>query len=540
MRVHLDERSAAFFALGVGRASDRPAVVLTTSGTAAANVFPAVVEAAQAQVPLIVLTADRPHRLRGADANQAIDQIDLYGGYARAFHEVGPPSGDPRDLRHLRTLAGRAVADAIGQPAGPVHLNFPFDKPLEPAPPDEPQPSGTGQARRGGGPYVRVSRAVPRASDGEIRELAEILRSGSRGLIVAGPSAGVGADARAVVGLAAATGYPLLADPLSGARWGPAGGAIVVPAYDLFLRDPEVRDLLRPDLVIRIGASPTSAALQKFLFHHAGVRHLVVDAAGRWKGHAAIETDYLRADAADTCVRLAELVDRSAGETWSSLWRDAGASALETLAAVDPGLEAGAARQIFATLPPSSRVFVSNSMPIRDVDGFAAPEEKPLTVFANRGASGIDGIVSSAFGVASAGTGPVVCLTGDLAFFHDQNGLLWSREGAPVVFVLVDNDGGGIFHMLPVSEHEPYFTRLFAAPHGLDFAHVARLHGIAFQDVSSETLVGALETARLSGETTILRIRTERAGEQRARAAAAAAVARAVRIHLTNPDDDPS
>jgi 2-succinyl-5-enolpyruvyl-6-hydroxy-3-cyclohexene-1-carboxylate synthase len=207
LRVHLDERSASFFALGVGKASGSPAVVVTTSGTAAANLYPAVIEAAQAEVPLLVLTADRPHRLRGADANQAIDQVRLYGTYPRAFHEIAPPSLDPRGLGHLRTVVCRAVADALGLPAGPVHLNLPFDKPLEPA---EGDPAAELRAehplavdgRPDGEPFVRVGAAVPRASEAEIDELLGLLERHEKGLIIAGPAARPDQTAAAVIAVA--------------------------------------------------------------------------------------------------------------------------------------------------------------------------------------------------------------------------------------------------------------------------------------------------------------------------------------------------
>lgn len=534
LRVHLDERSAAFFALGVGKASGRPAVVLTTSGTAAANLFPAVIEAAQAEVPLLVLTADRPHRLRGADANQAIDQIRLYGGYPRAFHEMALPSLDPADLRHLRTVACRAVADAVGLPAGPVHLNLPFDKPLEPAAGDpaehlrDAHPLAA-DGRPDGAPFVRVDAAVPRAAADEIDALLELVRTCPKGLIVAGPTSRPHETADAVIRLAAATGYPLLADPLSGARYHPSHGATVVPAYDLFLRDAAIRDGLAPDLILRVGASPTSAALQKYLFHHSGVRHVVVDPAGRWKGHGAVETDYIRADAGDTCRRLESLVRGQASQEWRELWERAGHAALEVLSQGSPGDEARVAASITADLPPAATLFISSSMPIRDVDAFGTRREEHLTALGNRGASGIDGIVSSAFGVAAATEGPTVCLLGDVAFFHDQNGMLWSREDdADVVFVLIDNDGGGIFHMLPVREHEPHFTPLFATPHGLDFRHVAELHGVPFQDVTADELSSALKGALGAGGTRILRVRTEREAERRARAAIGKAVVQSV------------
>jgi len=534
LRVHLDERSASFFALGVGKASGSPAVVVTTSGTAAANLYPAVIEAAQAEVPLLVLTADRPHRLRGADANQAIDQVRLYGTYPRAFHEIAPPSLDPRGLAHLRTVVCRAVADALGLPAGPVHLNLPFDKPLEPA---EGDPAAELRAehplavdgRPDGEPFVRVGAAVPRASEAEIEELLGLLGRHEKGLIIAGPAARADQTAAAVIALAAATGYPLLADPLSGARYRSDQGAAVVPGYDLFLRDAAIRDRLAPDFILRVGAGPTSAALQKYLFDHSGVRHVVVDPAGRWKGHGAVETDYIKAHAGDAFARVEPRVQSVTSPEWRQDWMRAGEEALAVLSEEDPGDEGRVAVTVTRTLPPQANLFISSSMPIRDVDAFSSPRNDVLNALGNRGASGIDGVVSSAFGVASTSDGPTVCLLGDLAFFHDQNGMLWSREAdAQVLFVLVDNDGGGIFHMLPVSEQEPHFTPLFATPHGLDFEHVAALHDVPFEDVAVAGLRAALEQSLAAGGTRILRVRTERDAGQQARAAIADAVCRSV------------
>jgi 2-succinyl-5-enolpyruvyl-6-hydroxy-3-cyclohexene-1-carboxylate synthase len=564
LRVHLDERSSAFFALGVGKASGRPAVVITTSGTAAANVYPAVVEAAQAEVPLIVLTADRPHRLRGADANQTIDQVRLYGSYPRSFHDLAPPTLDPRALRHLRTLVCRTVADAVAHPAGPVHLNLPFDKPFEPEPAEpgsgasEPGEAATGEAATGeaatgeaapgeaatelggedplalagrpdGDPFVRVGTAVPRASDEEIGAVAELMNAHPRGILVAGPSPRPDETAEAVARLAAATGYPLLADPLSGARYGPSHGAVVVAAYDLFLRNAEVRERLTPELIVRVGASPTSAALQKCLFHWSGVRHVVMDPAGRWKGHGAVETDYVKAHAGDACHRLESKVAPPALSSWQKRWWKAGEAARAALSQGSLGDESRVAAALTRALPAEAVLFVSSSMPIRDVDAFGLPRHEPLRVLGNRGASGIDGVVSSAFGAAAATGRPTVCLVGDLAFFHDQNGMLWSREtDADVVFVLVDNDGGGIFHMLPVRDQEPHFTPLFATPHGLDFRHVAELHGIALDDVAAEDVPEAVGRALEAGGTRIVRVSTQRDAEQRARGGIAESVGRSV------------
>jgi len=556
MRVHLDERSAAFFALGVGKATGRPAVVITTSGTAAANVFPAVVEASRSGVPLLVLTADRPHRLRDADANQAIDQIHIYGRYPRAFFEVAPPALDARGLLHLRGLADRAVAATVGPQGGPVHVNFPFDKPLEPIdPPDtfvrEHPLAALGRAD--GLPSVRIDEGALSLDDGALEAL--FARSDARrGVIVAGPCENAAGHAPTLLRFATAAGLPLLADPLSGARYGDPEGTLVVAGYDVFLRDAEVRARLEPSLVIRVGSSPTSASLQRWLLQHAGAEQVVIDDGTRWKDHGTTATRYVRADPADTLRRLADLWgqgtdtgtrspgadDRDDAGTapavdpeWLTSWRRASEAAAGSSGTGTALHEGHAVRAAHSALPAGGTLFISSSMPIRDLDSFVHPSPKAVRVYCNRGASGIDGVVSSAFGAASQAEGSAVCVIGDVAFFHDQNGLLWSREAdAAVVFVLLDNDGGGIFHMLPIVEHEPDFTRFFATPHGVDADRMAAAFGITLTDVSIGDVGPEVERALSRNETTILRVRTERAAQQALRAEAFERITRSVRAAL--------
>jgi 2-succinyl-5-enolpyruvyl-6-hydroxy-3-cyclohexene-1-carboxylate synthase len=546
MRVHLDERSAAFFALGVGRATGVPAAVVTTSGTAAANLLPAVVEASQSEVPLLLLTADRPHRLREGDANQAIDQVRLYGSYTRAFYEVAPPRLADEDLRHLRTLACRAVADATVPGAGPVHLNFPFDKPLEPTevPADFARAHAlAAEGRPDGRPFVevRAPRAAP--SGAELDLLGRALATGE-GVIVAGPSSEperLGPAARA---LAAATGFPLLADALSGARFGPAQGAHVVAGFDLFLREPSAAERLAPSVILRVGASPTSQATLDWMVRHGSAKQIVIDDGARWKDHGSTVERYVRADATAALEALASRVQRCAAPAWAAAWRAAEKATLEAVTASDGAAHEGDVwPAVLAAAPSEGTVFVSSSMPVRELDAFGHPREAPLFVSGNRGASGIDGIVSTAFGVASQRSGPSVCVIGDIAFFHDQNGLLWHREeGASVIFVLVDNDGGGIFHMLPVAAHEPHFTPLVATPHGLDLRHAAALHGLELTDVDITDLEGALRGALEAGRTTVLRVRTDRTENHARRREITDAVKR--RVHqamttITIPRENP-
>ncbi len=544
-RVHLDERSAAFFALGVGKATGRPAAVVTTSGTAVANVFPAVIEASQSGVPLVVLTADRPHRLRGADANQAIDQPGIYGGYVRAFFEAAPPSLDPRELRHLRALACRTVAAAVGAEAGPVHVNFPFDKPLEPQALDEGFASAHPLAARGradGAPFTSIEASRACMSDVDVGALADRLRT-SHGVIVAGPSEIASRIGPAVLRLSAATGFPVLADPLSGVRYGPKGEAHVVAAADIFLRDDAVRARLAPEVILRTGASPTSAAVQRWLFEHEGVPQIVIDDGSRWKDHGTTASEYVRADPVDTLDRLAVRLEGSVleasavnADSFSDSWRAVETAALEALLAAQtegPAHEGDVVRATIESLPDHANLVVSSSMPIREVDAFGHPRDGVLRVLANRGASGIDGVVSTAFGAASQSDEPTVCIIGDVAFFHDQNGLLWSREDdAAVVFVLIDNDGGGIFHMLPISGHDPDFTRYFATPHGIDPMHAAAAHGVEYAESSPESITADIRRMLDAKRTAVLRVRTDRVMNHARRAAVVESVTRSAREAL--------
>ena len=529
VRVHLDERACGFFALGVGKATGRPAAIITPSGTAVAHLFPAVVEASQSGVPLIVLSADRPNRLRGADANQAIDQHQIFGRYPRAFFQLSEPTIDSRSLRHLRSIAGRAWDKSCGSSQGPVHVNVPFDKPLE--------PQGSAhdlvvedplafQGRADGSPMVRIESTRPAITEEQLGQLLKCL-AGRIGVIVAGPSEEASLLGPAVRHFASVTGFPLLADPLSGARFG-VGDDRVIVGYDLFLSDARVREHLTPEVVVRVGASPTSASLQRWLFQHADAEQLVIDDGPRWKDHGGTARTYFRADAVDALTRMSSkwpTHGKELSEEPFRSWARADRAAREALSPISEGElgEGAVAGVTLRALPNDAALVVSSSMPVRDLDAFAAlrmedAAGKNIHVFANRGASGIDGVVSTAFGISSQHSGPTVLLIGDVAFFHDQNGFLWSREDdAPLVIVLVDNDGGAIFGMLPISEFEPDFTKYFTTPHGLDPSHTAAAPGVETLETSVEKLEVAVKDAIAMGGTRLIRVRTDGAEGHRMR-----------------------
>ena len=521
---HLDERAAAFFALGRGKRTGEPTAVVTTSGTATANLHPAVMEANQARVPLLVLTADRPPELRDSGANQTVDQEQLYGDAVRHYRDLPEPAADPRRLRSLRTGLCRAVGQTTGSNPGPVHLNVPFRKPLEPVevPGDVPESFADDHplaaSGRAGRPFVAVDDATARPSEATLTRLANATGAAERGLLVAGP-ADTGLSADAASALAAATGFPLLADPLSDLRFGPhVSDTAVVGGYDgLLTGDAAVPE---PDVVLRFGASPTSKPLRKYLAA-SDARQVVVDSAGGWREAEFTATDLVVADADETARALADRLDRTDGGDWATQWLDRETRYWEMVSDFepDPVLEGAVAAVVTADAPDPATVFVSNSMPVRDIDRFAEPREGDLTVLGNRGASGIDGVVSSALGAGSATDDPLVLLTGDLAYYHDSNGLLaLERCGVDATVVLVNNDGGGIFHMLPIEAFDPPFTGQFKTPHGLDFAPTGDTYDLEFARVESvEAFQKAYRESVRADGTQVIEVATDAEASHRAR-----------------------
>jgi 2-succinyl-5-enolpyruvyl-6-hydroxy-3-cyclohexene-1-carboxylate synthase len=477
---HVDERVAGFFAVGVAKACGRPAAVACTSGTAAAHYLPAVIEAHEARVPLIVLTADRPPELREVGAGQTIDQLKLYGDAAKWFFEVGIHQATPERLRWIRQLAARAYANAVGGRPGPVHLNFPLREPLvldEPLPAAEDAPLA--RSRR---------RAAPRAIGLEV---------GERPVIVAGRHERHDGLGEALAVAAAALGAPLLADPLSGARRGEAA----IASYDGLLRDPAFVAGQRPDTVIRVGDLPTSKPLRQWL---AGLdaHQVAFDPEGTWQDPAAVVAEVLDADPGAWAAANAGPPRASA---WLESWRSADAAAAEAIAEVlgDEVSEPAVARAL-ARLPGEVTVFTASSMPVRDVESFWPAGDAPPRVLAHRGANGIDGTLAAAFGAAATGARVVVHL-GDVALAHDLGALLTAKRlGLAVTIVLVDNAGGGIFDFLPVATQTDAYEEHVATPTGLQAEHVAALFGLAYEPVTD------LDAIR-EAPGTLLHVRTDRA-----------------------------
>jgi 2-succinyl-5-enolpyruvyl-6-hydroxy-3-cyclohexene-1-carboxylate synthase len=495
---HVDERCAGFFALGLAQQSGRPVAVVTTSGTAAANLHPAVAEAGEARVPLVVITADRPPELRGRGAGQTIDQLALFGSAVRWFFELGSVDASDAALLHFRSAASRAVAEALGAPPGPVHLNVPLREPLAPAELEGDVGAQSELARegRGAAPLTAVEKGALAPTATMVDRLASAIADCERGLVIAGRQPD-GTIAAPVAALARAAGYPILAEPTSQLRAGAHDRSLVVAAYDAILRRPPER--LRPELVIRIGDMVTSKATREWLSADQGCRQLVVDPDGAWNEPTSIAERMLRVDPGELCRTLTEVVSPRGESGWTRVWLDAAAAAdaaiddfLDSLG--DELFEPRVHRGLAEVLPGESTVYVASSMPIRDCETFYPSSERAVRFLANRGANGIDGLVSSGLGVAATAPGRTFVVLGDLALYHDMNGLLAvKRLGVEATFVVMNNGGGAIFDFLPIAAHRDGYEELFATPTGLDLEKVAALYDLDFvRPTSHAELDGAL------------------------------------------------
>ncbi|MFP5342532.1 MAG: 2-succinyl-5-enolpyruvyl-6-hydroxy-3-cyclohexene-1-carboxylic-acid synthase [Candidatus Limnocylindria bacterium] len=517
--VLLDERSAGFVALGMARTSHRPVVLLGTSGTAVVNFAPAVVEASLARVPLVVLTADRPIELRDRGAAQTIDQIGLYGRHVRWATELPLPDVAPETLAHTRSVAGRAVATAVAGPAGPVHVNAPFREPLIPDGVLGPWPDLPGA------PFSPALAGPRRLADADVAALAERIGATPRGLILAGPLDG-DRPVDAIARLAAAAGYPILADPLSGVRAGDHDRSNVVARADQLARPSRWLDAHQPDLVIRFGAMPTSKPILQLL-QRAAPELVVIDGDGGWREAALIPATFAHADAAVTADDLAARLARIGPErdpAWRAAWLAADAAADAVMTRWQARLDEPFEGAPFARLPEAvpaggAIVWAGNSMPVRDLDGWLPSTDRSIIPYSNRGANGIDGVVSTALGSAAVADRPVLLVVGDVSFLHDLGALVTARLlGVHLTVVVVHNDGGGIFSFLPQAATDApgvglpaNYERLFGTPHGIAIGPLVEAAGHRHVPVDGASLRDALHDALTGEGLTVLELRTDRA-----------------------------
>jgi 2-succinyl-5-enolpyruvyl-6-hydroxy-3-cyclohexene-1-carboxylate synthase len=481
VHIHVDERSAAFFALGIAKSSNRPVAILCTSGTASANYFPAIVEARYSRVPLLVLTADRPHELREVGAPQAIDQIDLYGKHVKWFAEMALPENSTNMIRYARTVCARAVANCLEAPAGPVHLNFPFREPLIPRL-DEDLFNNT---ERPNG-YVKVLNGELMISDKELQDIAHRLEGKEKGIIVCGNIAD-DQFAKAVSRLSETLKYPILADPLSQLRSGVHNFENIIDSYDTFLRNEDAKSFLKPDVILRFGAMPISKALTIFIKENPAADQLVIDGGGGWRDPVALSTDMIFCNESLFCEKLSSFATVHSDQKFLEDWRNVNNLTKENMASVRDIAELSEGKlfyQLAQMVPEGATLFVGNSMPIRDLDSFFLHNEKSIKIMANRGANGIDGTVSTALGAALYSKSLYLVL-GDLTFFHDLNGLFAAKQfNIDIHIILINNNGGGIFSFLPQAEHPKHFELLFGTPLDIEFEHAVKMFNGHFVKVT--------------------------------------------------------
>ncbi|GGE78099.1 2-succinyl-5-enolpyruvyl-6-hydroxy-3-cyclohexene-1-carboxylic-acid synthase [Priestia taiwanensis] len=482
--LHVDERSAAFFALGMAKAKKKAVAILCTSGTAAANYYPAIIEAYHSRIPLLVLTADRPHELRDVGAPQAMNQLHLFGDFVKVFIETALPEGTERMCHYIRSTAARGVSTSLTVPAGPVHINFPLREPLVP---DLTVTDLWDHGILKREQHVDVTRGQKRLSEAQIVDYVSLFTTYRKGLIVCGQQSDERL-AEAMVLLSEKTGYPILADPLSGARSGGHKGDHIVECYDTFLRSEAVVESLQPDIIIRFGDSPVSKAFSLYVQKHANALQLIVDEGAQWRDPSLIGAEMVYCNEALFCHDVAEALPTCTDCKWLSTWTELNALTKEQFATIhtyEDLFEGKAIPILQKTLPEGATLFVGNSMPIRDMDTFFEVDQKGITIMANRGVNGIDGTISSALGAGTDGS-PLVLFLGDLSFYHDLNGLLMAKlYKLNATIVVMNNDGGGIFSYLPQYAEKKHFEVLFGTPLGLDYEHTVRMYDGHFARVET-------------------------------------------------------
>ncbi len=514
--IWLDERGAAFHALGRARATGRPAALICTSGTAAANYLPAVVEASQDGIPLVVVTADRPPELIDAGANQAIRQAGIFGDYVRWSFALPAPDAEI-SARLVLSTVDQALHRAIGPPAGPVHLNCMFREPLEPVrgvslPDDLPA-----RWREGRGPLTIYARTETTPDAVSLESISAAIATARRGLVVIGslPSE---RDREAAAALTERLGWPVAADVRSGLRLG-LGPAGRVPHLDQLLLSPQVRSGFTPDVVLHLGGQPISKRLLQALAAHAGAAVISVQEHPYRQDPEHRVAHRVQSDIGRFCDLIAQ--NTAGGATaragaWGQPLRELSGRASETIdafIAAAPFGEIAAARIVSREIPAGHGLFLANSMPIRDMDMFADTTGSRPRVAANRGASGIDGIVSTASGFACGLGRPATLLIGDLSLLHDLTALIHLRSlPQPLVIVALNNGGGGIFHFLPIARHAELLDPWFTSPHDVDFAGIHGLFGIpCHRPANAAEFTAVYREACASGVSAMIEVRTDRA-----------------------------
>lgn len=506
--ILIDERSAAYFALGIAKETKEPVAIVCTSGTAAANYFPAIVEAYHARIPLVVLTADRPHELRDIGASQTINQVQMYGNFVKKSWEMALPEGSEKMLHYVRNRASRVMIEAQEGNPGPVHVNFPIREPLTP---DLSIENLWGKGEKNG--YNLAYEGEKRLTKSQLTELAQKLGK-KRGVIVCGPQTD-DELAPLITSLSDALGAPILADPLSQLRTGSHEKDLIISTYDTIFRSESLREKLAPDYIIRFGAMPISKSYLFYVEAHADVLQIVVENQRDTREPTNHSSDYFFTESRRFCEDLIPFIKHAdLHENWLSSWQQLEQIAMKELKQVETTelTEGEVVRDVIQLVPADSILFVANSMPVRDVDTFLLQMEKKVKLHANRGVSGIDGTMSSALGIAATTRQRVTLIIGDLSFYHDMNSLLAAKHyELDITILLINNNGGGIFSFLPQAKEAKHFEALFGTPLHIDFQHAVKMYGGAYDKVTDKNafLEAVKQTEHQSG-ITVIEVQTDR------------------------------
>jgi 2-succinyl-5-enolpyruvyl-6-hydroxy-3-cyclohexene-1-carboxylate synthase len=527
--VHIDERCSAFFALGIAKATDTPVVIVSTSGTAAAELYPAIIEAYQQRVPLIVCTADRPPELLNTGANQTINQNNLYKNHIRWYFDIGLPEPIPRRIRHIKAIAKRAVYESLVRSKGPVHLNFPFRKPFEPDNfTDEVEDDVILTAKlvlpEKKNLFKETNKDI--VSEKWFKEIADYVLKYKKGLIIAGPENYNERFHKNCQRLASMLGYPVLADGASQLRFGKHKKDNILSGFEGFLRSELFNGKYKPEIILQFGRTMTSKALELYLEKCSAIRFMInefgdwFDPANRSNASFACKP-YLFCEGMIRHLESKKI--NRVSNSWLKLFQDTDKLSLQiknkVIGSSKFSNECRIIEELVDLLPEKSNLMISNSMPIRDFDYFAPVTQKNITVFNNRGASGIDGITSTALGLAVVDKTQTVLLTGDSAFYYDLNALLAAKKyKIPLIIILINNNGGGIFEVLPISKFGEAFREFFIAPHDLDFSPFVKAFKGNYSLIKSwKNFRSEFEKSLRKKEFSVLEIKTDAAASLKIR-----------------------
>ena len=484
--THIDERGAGFFCTGITRITKNPVVVLSTSGTAASNFLPSIIESTYSQIPLVIVTADRPSELQGTGALQTIDQTNIFGIYPKISINLPTPRNKPQLLEIMYKKVFDAMHIITKAPQGVIHINFPFDDPLHPITIKKDQTSEINNLIKKLKKRLKNTRESQQKYSIQLNNttkniLEKALTISTRGIIVCGPNNN-SFSSDDIILFSEKTGFPILADPLSQVRTGNHNLTNIIDNHDLFLKNKTLAKSLTPDLIIRVGMTPTSKTLLQYLNDKKNATQIILNPFSfSDPNHSA---NFHIKENPNILLKMLQTQNNKPNKIWQKLWQDIQIQTLNTInkffEKTDVISEPSTYIDLHKSLPQKTILYLSNSMPIRDTDMFF-PKRQGIKIFGNRGSSGIDGMISSATGAATQTQSPVILLIGDIAFLHDLNSLLLCANTQPnLTIIILNNNGGGIFSFLPQSKFKKYFKNLFLTPHDLTFKDAADLFQIPY------------------------------------------------------------